>query len=254
MVPEQLQAFFKAHPKLALGFSGGVDSSYLLYAARLCGVDIQPYFVQSQFQPAFELEDAKRLTQMLDTSLKVIELDLRSHPEVLHNPADRCYHCKRIIFEAIKEQALADGYSVIIDGNNASDDAADRPGMNAVAELQVLSPLRESGLTKSKIRELSREADLFTWNKPAYACLATPIPTGHEIIPELLIQVEKAEDILFELGFYDYRVRVLGEYARIELLADQMPKAMEYRDTIVEELSKYFTGVLLDLKARPNHE
>lgn len=249
-VPEKLQEFFKEHPKLALGFSGGVDSSYLLYAAKASGADVQPYFIKSQFQPQFELDDALKLSQQLGVELQVIELDLTPHEHILSNPSDRCYHCKRLVFEEIIKQATKDGYNVFIDGNNASDDDRDRPGMKAVQELKVVSPLREAGLTKDDVRELSFEADLFTWNKPSYACLATRIPTGHAITEEELKKVEEAEDRLFELGFYDYRIRVMDQTAKIQLPLDQMARALELRETILEVLTPYFSDVVLDLKAR----
>ncbi|HHT20537.1 MAG TPA: ATP-dependent sacrificial sulfur transferase LarE [Tissierellia bacterium] len=249
-VPEKLQVFFQQNPKLALGFSGGVDSSYLLYAAKACGADVKPYFIKSQFQPRFELEDAIKLSQQLGVELQIIELDLTAHEQVLNNPADRCYHCKKLVFEQIIQQARQDGYQVFIDGNNASDDDRDRPGMKAVKELAVLSPLREAGLTKDDVRELSWQADLFTWNKPSYACLATRIPTGTAITQDGLEKVEQAEDRLFELGFYDYRIRVMDTTAKLQLPPDQMARALELRETILDELSPYFNDVVLDLKAR----
>lgn len=249
-VPQQLRDFFEQYPTIALGFSGGVDSSYLLYAATACGVDIQPYFIQSQFQPEFELNDAKKLAHQLGVELKIIRLDLSQYSEVLNNPADRCYHCKRLVFGRIIEQGLEDGYQIFIDGNNASDDVTDRPGMKAVEELEVRSPLREAGLTKDEVRELSRQAGLFTWNKPSYACLATRIPTGTEIKLNTLTQIEQAEEKLFRLGFSNYRIRVMGTTAKIQLPSDQMIKAIELRQTLVEELANYFDDIVLDLKGR----
>ena len=172
----ELQDFFHEHPKAALGFSGGVDSSYLLWAARQCGADVRPYYIKTSFQPEFEFEDAKRLCREIGAELTVLELDALSDPAVAANPADRCYHCKRNLFGTLAARALADGYTLLLDGTNASDDAGDRPGMRALRELSVRSPLRECGLTKAFIRARSREAGLFTWDKPAYACLATRVP------------------------------------------------------------------------------
>ena len=152
-----LQQFFNEHPRCALGFSGGVDSSYLLAAAKQCGAEVRPYFVRTAFQPEFELEDARRVCRELGTELTVLEHDILSVPGVAANPPERCYYCKRAIFSLIRERALSDGYDTLIDGNNASDDASDRPGMRAVKELGVLSPLRMCGLTKEDIRARSRE-------------------------------------------------------------------------------------------------
>ena len=143
-----------------------------------------------------------------------------------------------------------DGLRVLIDGTNASDDAADRPGMVALRELEVLSPLRLCGITKDRVRALSKEAGLFTWDKPAYACLATRIPTGTPIQQQTLSQVEAAEEALRRLGFSDLRVRVGEQAAKLQLKADQMAKAVELRERILEELSPYFDQVLLDLEAR----
>ena len=150
-----LHNFFSQNQKVALAFSGGVDSAYLLYAAIQADCDIHAYYVKSAFQPEFELEDAKRLAKELGVAMTVLELDVLSDSNITGNPANRCYFCKKKIFSKIIEAAKADGYDVIIDGNNASDDADDRPGMKAVQELQVRSPLRECGITKSEVRRLS---------------------------------------------------------------------------------------------------
>lgn len=245
-----LKDFFQENPKAALGFSGGVDSAYLLYAAKKAGVDVQPYFIKTSFQPAFELEDAKRLCRELDVKLSVIELDVLSIPTVAANPENRCYFCKCALFGALQKQALADGYSLLLDGTNASDDASDRPGMKALRELCVRSPLRECGLTKPDIRRLSREAGLFTWDKPAYACLATRIAAGETITQDMLSRVEHAEAALAALGFSDFRVRVFHGAARVQLPLSQMERAIEGREEILSRLAPYFDPILLDMKGR----
>lgn len=246
----ELREFFQQCPKVALGFSGGVDSAYLLYAGVQAGAQVRPYFVKTAFQPQFELEDARRLCKELGVELTVLELDILSVPKVGENPPDRCYHCKRALFGALRQRALEDGFSLLIDGTNASDDAGDRPGMRALGELSVRSPLRECGITKAQVRELSREAGLFTWNKPAYACLATRIPTGETITQKALTQVEGAEDALFRLGYRDLRVRVFHGAARLQLPGDQLEKAAQQREAIREALAPWFDTVLLDLKQR----
>lgn len=246
-----LHDFFQQHPRTALAFSGGVDSAYLLYAALQCGVQVRAYYVNSAFQPRFELEDARRLAAELGADLRVLEADVLSRPEVTANPADRCYHCKRAIFSAITAAAREDGFPVLLDGTNASDDAGDRPGMRALRELSVRSPLRECGLTKAEIRRLSKEAGLFTWNKPAYACLATRIPTGCPITAEALQKTEAAEEFLFSLGFTDFRARLLPEGgAKLQFPAAQLPLLLEKRQEIVTELKKHYPAVLLDLEVR----
>lgn len=243
-----LDEFFQAHPKVALGFSGGVDSSYLLYAAMQAGADVQAYFAKTQFQPEFELEDALKLGEQLGAKLTVLHYDVL--PAAGFNPPNRCYYCKTALFGALVERAKRDGYDTIIDGTNASDDAGDRPGMKALQEMQVLSPLRLCGLTKQEIREKSREAGLFTWNKPAYACLATRFPAGTEITAEGLQRVEKAEGTLFRLGFTDFRVRVYHGAARIQLPESQMERGLAMRREILEQLRPLFQGVFLDLEGR----
>lgn len=245
-----LQEFFTEHPKAALGFSGGVDSSYLLWAAVNAGADIAPYYIQTAFQPAFELEDAQRLCAQIGVKLNVIRLDALADPRVAANPANRCYYCKVGLFGALRARAKADGYDLLLDGTNASDDAGDRPGMKALREMEVRSPLRECGLTKAMIRQESRKAGLFTWDKPAYACLATRVPTGRTITSELLRRVEGAETALFALGFTDFRVRLYDEAARLQLPEGQLAKAVEQRQAIRQALVPWFDVVLLDTQTR----
>lgn len=245
-----LSTFFKENPKAAVAFSGGVDSAYLLCAANTAGADVRAYYVKSAFQPRFELEDAKRLCGELDIELKILTVDVLADRAVRENPADRCYHCKRLIFTTIAEAAEEDGYKMLLDGTNASDEAGERPGMRALRELSVCSPLRECGLTKQEIRRLSREAGLFTWEKPAYACLATRIPAGEEITEEKLNSTEAAEDFLFSLGFTDFRVRRFGEAARLQFPASQFGRVLEKREEIIKELKRYYKAVLLDMEAR----
>ena len=245
-----LATFFRENPRVALAFSGGTDSAYLLCAAVQAGAQVRPYYVKTAFQPAFELADARRLAEELGVALAIVELDVLSAPEVAANPPERCYHCKRAIFTALRQRAEAEGYALLIDGTNASDDAGDRPGMRALGELSVRSPLRECGLTKAEIRRLSKEAGLFTWDKPAYACLATRIPAGRPITAELLERVERAETALHALGFRDFRVRLLGQAARIQLPPEQMAAALERREELLKLLTPEFDGVLLDLAGR----
>lgn len=245
-----LQDFFDQNPRVALAFSGGVDSAYLLYAAQQCGAQVCAYFVRSAFQPQFEADDAARLAQSLGAELRVLPADVLAAPEIAANPADRCYHCKRLLFSAIRQAAAADGFAALIDGTNASDDAGDRPGMRALRELQVRSPLRECGLTKAEIRRRAREAGLFNWDKPAYACLATRIPAGTAITAEKLQRTERAETWLASLGFRDFRVRLLGEAARLQLPAAQLPLLLEKRGQVLERLKQDYSAVLLDLEVR----
>lgn len=246
----ELADFFARHPKAALGFSGGVDSSYLLWSAKQCGADVRPYFIKTAFQPTFELEDARRLCRDVGAELTILELDALADEAVAENPADRCYHCKRNLFGTLTQRARADGYCLLLDGTNASDDAGDRPGMRALRELEVRSPLRECGLTKAEIRARSKAAGLFTWDKPAYACLATRVPTGQRITAEALAKTEAAEGFLFSLGLTDFRVRYFAGSARIQAPAAQLALILARREEILTELRQYYPAVLLDLEVR----
>ena len=245
-----LEQFFKENPKVAIGFSGGVDSSYLLFAGLRYGADVQAYYVNSAFQPQFEFADAKKIAHLIGAKLTVLELDVLGQEGVLANPPDRCYHCKQAVFGALVKQARADGYSLVIDGTNASDDANDRPGMKALEEMGVRSPLRECNFSKEDVRALSKEAGLFTWDKPSYACLATRVPSGRRITAELLHCVEGAEDALFSLGFSDFRVRVYGEAARLQFPESQMSAALEKKKEIMRAIRPHFPIILLDLEGR----
>ena len=248
-----LKAFFEEHPRVAVAFSGGVDSAFLLYAAKQYAKEVSAYFVKTSFQPYLELEDALILARGLNARLRVLCLDVLKDENVRSNPPERCYHCKRRLFGAIAERAAKDGFSVLLDGTNASDDEADRPGMRALKELCVLSPLRICGLTKAEVRELSREAGLFTWDKPSYSCLATRIPSGTPIERRLLDRTEAAEGFMASLGFRNFRVRTEDDGARIQLAAGQFPLFKEYRELITEELSKYYPAVAVDPEARNEH-
>ena len=245
-----LQQFFAQVPKAALAFSGGTDSAFLMWASRQYGCALRAYYIKTAFQPAFELADARRLAEELGVPMTVVELDVLSVPEAAENGPRRCYYCKKALFTRLRQAAAADGYTVLIDGTNASDDAGDRPGMAALRELEVRSPLRECGITKAEVRRLSKEAGLFTWDKPAYACLATRIPTGTAVTAEMLTRVENAESALAGLGFVDFRVRVADGAARLQVTGDQMPMVMEKREEILKALAPDFSAVTLDLAPR----
>ncbi len=245
-----LETFFQTVPRAAAAFSGGTDSAFLLWAAKHCGCDIRAYYVKTAFQPDFELADARRLCRALSIPLTVLEADILAVPGAAANGPDRCYHCKRQLFSALWQRARRDGHTLLLDGTNASDDEGDRPGMRALRELEVRSPLRECGLTKDEVRRLSREAGLFTWEKPAYACLATRIPTGTRITAGDLARVERAEDALSRLGFADFRVRLREDGARIQVTEAQMALARAKWEEILEQLKPDFTDVLLDQTPR----
>jgi len=247
----QLNDFFRQNPRIAVAFSGGVDSSYLLYAAKAAECDVRAYFIKSEFQPQFELDDATRIASQLGVPLIIDRFSILSAPSVAGNALDRCYFCKTAIIGRIRELARLDGFSVLCDGSNADDDEADRPGMRALCELGVVSPLRESGLGKSEIRLFSYKAGLFTHDKPAYACLATRIPTGTKITAEMLEAIGRAETALFDMGFSDFRVRLIPPFtAKVQVSAGQWDEAAARRLEILESLGSEFGDVVFDLNLR----
>lgn len=245
-----LEQFFQQVPRAALAFSGGTDSAFLMWASQRYGCDLRAYYIKTAFQPAFELEDARRLAKELDVPMTVIELDVLAVEKAAENGPRRCYYCKKALFTQLRRAAADDGYTVLLDGTNASDDAGDRPGMVALRELEVRSPLRECGITKAEVRRLSKEAGLFTWNKPAYACLATRIPTGTPLTAEMLSKVENAEAAMAGLGFTDFRVRVAGGAARLQVTQEQLPLVLAKREEILKALAPEFAAVTLDLAPR----
>ena len=236
---------------MSLAFSGGTDSSLLAWAAAAYGRDWRAYLIRSPFQPAFELADARQVASLCGLPLTVLELDLLQDPEVSANPPDRCYFCKRRIFSAILQQAETDGYHLVIDGTNASDPEADRPGMRALQELGIRSPLRECGLAKADVRALCRKAGLPVWNKPAYACLATRVPAGTPITQADLERIEAGESLLASLGFRDFRIRLRGGAAVLQFPEGQQARAWEERGRLQAELRAWFPVIALDLAPRP---
>lgn len=232
-----LSDFFAAHPRCAVAFSGGVDSALLLHSAVRYGQRAAAYFVKTPFQPDFELSDAQATAGLLGVPLTVLELDILAVPEAAANPPDRCYYCKRALFRRLLEAAAGDGFPLVLDGGNASDDASDRPGMRALRELGVRSPLRECGLTKSEVRRLAREAGLPVWDKPSYACLATRVPSGVPITAAALARVGEGENLLFSLGFTDFRLRLRGDRFLLQVRGEQMDMARRLLPELCRRLS-----------------
>ena len=250
----QLQDFFRENPVCAVAFSGGVDSAYLLYAASAYGRRTAAYFVKTPFQPDFELGDAQDVVHRLGIPLTVLEFDILRIPAVAANPQDRCYHCKRALFTRLLEAANADGFPLVLDGCNASDDASDRPGMKALRELGVRSPLRECGITKTDIRRLAREANLPVWDKPSYACLATRVPTGTAITQPDLIRIARGENLLASLGFFDFRLRLRDKNALLQVRVEQIPLARQLLPEIQTALAADFHDIVLDDTPRITRE
>ncbi len=245
-----IENFFQLHNNTAVAFSGGVDSAVLLFFAKAYARNVKAYYVRSQFQPAFEYEDALKVAEILDTDLEVIEVDVLSDSEIVKNPANRCYLCKKRIFGAIKNAAARDGFETVVDGTNASDDINDRPGFKALKELGVISPLRECGYTKKEIRIIAEENSLPVFDKPSYACLATRIPTGTRITSELLEKTEKAENLLMKEGFRNFRIRYSDGDARLELGKKEAEMFNKNKEKIISLLTAYYGSVYLDSRER----
>lgn len=238
--------------RVAIAFSGGVDSTLLLRVAvdTLGRQNVLALTAVSDLIPAREIEEAEHLMQTLDAIGLVLHEDILTHARVAANPPDRCYHCKQAIFSTFSALAAEHGYPVLLDGANADDTGDWRPGQRAARELGVRSPLLETGMTKADIRQLSRHLDLPTWKKPSYACLASRIPYGTPLSKEILTRVEAAEVFLHDLGFVQMRVRHHDNLARIEVTADDMPRLLDenLRTRITEHLRQLgYQYITLDL-------
>ena len=237
-------SYFRNNPKIAIAFSGGVDSAYLLYLASKYAKEVHAYYVKTEFQPDFELKDAKQLADHCGVPLTVLPLSQLSQAEICANNGQRCYYCKRRILTAIAEAAQTDGFHLLADGSNADDREDDRPGFRALRELGVCSPLRELELSKLQIRKASKEAGLFTHDKPAYACLATRISTGEAITLEKLQVTQEAESFLHSLGFRDFRIRWNAGTAKLQIKEEQFPLYYEKESEILSKLNTLYKYVL----------
>ena len=235
---------------LAVAFSGGVDSTYLLHEAVKAGKEkVTALIMKTPSVPERELDEAVAFCKSRGISFFVLPADPFSAAGFKENGRDRCYICKHFLFSALLEKAKEEGIPFVADGTNADDRKEFRPGLRALKELDIRSPLAEAGLTKKEIRELSEKEGLPTWNKPSFSCLATRFPYGEELTVEKLRRTEAAENLLAELGFTQRRVRVHGNLARIEVLPAEIPLLLERRDMIssrLEELGFLYTTV--DLK------
>ncbi len=240
----------RSYGSVAVAFSGGVDSTFLLKAAHDALKDqAMAVTAYSASFPEREREEARILCESIGVKQveeNVEELQIDGFSQ---NPRNRCYLCKKELFTRIKEIAREQGHQFVAEGSNLDDNGDYRPGLQAIAELAVRSPLREIGFTKAEIRELSRELELPTWDKPAYACLASRFVYGESITADKLHMVEQGEQFLIDAGFRQMRVRIHGEgLARIEVLPQDMEKLLQMRDEITYKFKKLgFTYVTMDL-------
>ena len=223
----RLKGLLQGYGSVVVAFSGGVDSSYLLYVAHLVLKDkVLAVTAQSPLYPRHHLKRAKDFTRCYGIAHTVVTTNELAFPQFRSNPPSRCYHCKVGLFTRLKGIAAKKGHKVVVVGSNLDDTSDFRPGLQAARELKVVSPLIDAGITKEDIRHLSRKAGLPTWNLPSSACLASRFPYHTTITEEKLEAVSQGEDFLRKLGFRQVRVRHHGEVARIELLPSEIPRLL----------------------------
>lgn len=246
-----LKIYLKELGSIAVGYSSGVDSTFLLKVAKeVLGDNVLAITARSEFFPQNELQDAiefcrKENIKHIIYDFKALEVD-----GIKENPANRCYLCKKTLFMNMQKLAADNGIKYVVEGSNLDDLGDYRPGLKAIEELHIKSPLRDCKFTKEMIRILSKDYGLNTWDKPSFACLASRFVYGEEITREKLNMVEKAENLLKSKGFTQFRVRIHDNLARVEVLPDEIDKFMEKctRDEITSKFKEYgFKFVTLDL-------
>jgi uncharacterized protein len=245
----RLQDWMSSVPSALVAYSGGVDSAVVMAVAHdrlgnraLACIGVSPSY------PQRELAAAVSLAEKLGARHRLVSTEEHLNPDYTANPRNRCYFCKNELYSRLRTVAVEQSFEAILDGTNASDLHDHRPGYAAAKEHGVRSPLAELGLTKQDVRNVAHQMGLSVWDKPASPCLASRVPTGVPVVPELLGRIEKAEDVLVRLGFAEFRVRHHGEVARIELPVDAMQLALDRRGDIVEGIRAVgYRFVCLDL-------
>ena len=247
---DRLREDLKGMGSVAVAFSGGVDSTLLLWTAHdVLGGQAAAVTIRSESVPGSELREAEDFCEKKGIRRFVLDVEQLKIEGFSSNPPDRCYICKKSIFTTILDIAAKEGFACVAEGSNTDDGGDYRPGSKAVAELGIRSPLRDAGLSKAEIRLLSRRLGLPTWNRPSGACLSTRFVYGETITKEKLLMVERAEQFLRDEGFGQLRVRMHGEsLARIEVPSGDLPRLIERRDRIVREFREIgFAWISADL-------
>ena len=245
-----LKARLNEYKNAVVAFSGGVDSTFLARVAKdVYGDNLLLITATSSTNPFYELEEAKSLATLMDIKHRIIVTEEIDNPGYAANPPDRCYFCKSELFTKIKYIAVKEGFETVLDGSNAEDIKDFRPGMKAKKEKGVISPLAESGFTKSDIRHFSKKFNLPTATKQSYACLASRIPYGETITKPKLDRLATAEYAVRKLGFTQFRIRSHENLARFEFIPDEMDKAWEMKEKLTDICQKSgFNYVTIDLK------
>lgn len=235
--------------RVCIAFSGGVDSAYLVKACVEAGIAVDAVTFETWLHPHGDLAEAEALAKRLGACPTVIAINELSDSRILKNPPERCYYCKHLLFTTLRKWADEHGISVVLDGTNADDLEEYRPGLKALKELQIISPLAECGMTKTEIREASRRLGLETADKPSAPCLATRLPYYTTITPELLSRIDRGETLLRQYGFYNLRLRCHGEVARIEVDVAYFEQVLAHREALIQGLKALgFSYVTLDLE------
>jgi uncharacterized protein len=246
---DRLRSIVREYGSVLIAYSGGVDSALVMAVAHaelkdraMACIGVSPSY------PQRELRDAIELAERIGVPFRLVQTREHLDPRYLANDSGRCYFCKSELHARLNEIARAEGWNIVADGVHLDDRADHQGGMKAAAEGGVLSPLLEAGFTKNDVRDVARHLGLPVWDKPATACLASRVPRGVAVSPEILAQIERAEDVLASLGFRQFRVRHHGEVARVEVGVDELERALANRRAIVDGIQRVGFGyVTLDL-------
>ncbi len=246
---DDLKSYLKDLKKVCVAYSGGVDSTFLLkVASDVLKEKTISITVNSEFQKKSEIEFVKNITKEFGVKSYIIEINILNDENIVKNPINRCYYCKYKIFSEILDFAKKVGFENIVDGSNLSDLEDYRPGMKALRELKIKSPLLELGFTKEDIRVLSKDLNLPTHDKMPESCLATRIPFGKKIELTLLKKIEEGEEFIKNLGFKLVRLRDMGDFVKVELLNEEIDKLISFREEILNKLKEIgYRNVFLDL-------